>query len=119
MIEVHARPVPQPRPRAVRRGPGISVYSNNKQVAAWRAAVKTSAAKKAGDLKISGPVKLQVEYRLPKLTNRRDDIDNLLKSTMDALSNIWEDDSLVVDVLARKKQAETPDDVGARIIVAW
>jgi Holliday junction resolvase RusA-like endonuclease len=87
---------------------------------AWKEAVILAA--KARQIEtIEKPVRLSVDFYLPCPKRLKQgtphvgkpDVDNLLKSTMDALTNagVWKDDSLVYAVNAEK--CRTPGKCGA------
>ena len=108
-IIVHGIPAPQGSKRHV--GNGILIESS-KKVKPWREAVKWAAIE-AGVKAIHGPVVLTVQFFLPRPksapkrrteADRKPDLDKLLRSTMDALSDVgvWEDDARVVEVQAGK-----------------
>lgn len=118
-IIVNGTPAPQGSKRHV--GGGIMIESS-KLVAPWREAVKWATLKAMhahGIGRIIGPVKVEITFSLcrPKNAAKRrypankPDIDKLLRSTFDALSDagIWEDDSRVVDQASRKVFVAGPD----------
>ena len=89
--------------------------------------MKTAFPKKKGT-PITNPVSLRVEFFMPRpqrlktdekiFHTGKPDIDNLLKSTMDALTEIgaWKDDSLVCQIISQKSYAQ--GNAGARIIIS-
>jgi Holliday junction resolvase RusA-like endonuclease len=94
----------------------------------WKAAVKAAFPKKKG-APYKGSVALKVEFFMPRprrlktegakvFHTGKPDIDNLLKSTMDALTEIgaWKDDCQVCQVVSEKTYAE--GNAGARIIIS-
>jgi crossover junction endodeoxyribonuclease RusA len=118
VITVHGEPAPQGSKRHV--GRGVMVESSAK-VKPWREAVKTAARDwMDSDTDIFmgtpaiGPVVIEVTFTLRKPASapktrttwpqRKPDLDKLLRSTFDALSDagVWVDDSQVVEVTARK-----------------
>jgi Holliday junction resolvase RusA-like endonuclease len=115
------RPAPQGSKRHVGRG---RLIEQSKRVTPWRVAVDT-AAKQAmnarwlagdGEEELSGPLSVEVAFTVRKpasapkrrvtwpITRDSGDIDKLLRSTLDALttSGAIADDSMVVEVIARK-----------------
>ena len=64
----------------------------------YRLAVETLLHKQNIDLKLTTKLKVEIEAYRPD--NRRRDLDNLLKAPLDALghSNVYEDDSQIVDL---------------------
>lgn len=123
-IFVEGTPKPQPRPRMARNG---HVY-NPHTADSWKDEIKAaflSCRKKT----ITGPVRLTVRFSIPlpkgmKMANsvpiphvKKPDTDNLLKSTMDSLTDIgvWEDDSQVYEILVGKYY--TGRKTGAQIVI--
>jgi Holliday junction resolvase RusA-like endonuclease len=84
---------------------------------AWKGAVKAAFMHRLKP-QISIPAYLSVRFYLPRPKSvkpeavmphtGKPDLDNLLKSTMDALTDIgvWKDDSLVIQTIADKQYAE-------------
>lgn len=141
-IQVNGSPAPQPRPRATRAGAHARVY-NPSTADLWKTQV-IEAAKSAsitGETPISGGVWVVLCFRLarPKhhyrtgkraqpgeVTNSapwvpfvKPDIDNLAKSTLDALnvSAFWSDDAQVVCLEAKKRYAEYGEPTGCFITI--
>jgi len=118
---VPAVPVAQPRQRHAVIGGHIRNYTpTDHPVNAYKAAVMAAVAE-AGITPIDGPVAVDVLFYLPRpkrLTRKKDpdgpiphtakpDVDNLWKSTADALSGLaWRDDSQVCRTRASKWYAE-------------
>lgn len=114
---VYGTPAPQGSKRHV--GNGIMVESS-KKVMPWREAVKW-AWKCAQLTCISGPVKVSVIFTLPKPSSapkrrttypgKKPDIDKLIRSTFDALSDVgaWEDDARVVELWTAKRYPSESD----------
>ncbi len=125
-IEVYGIPAPQGSKRHV--GRGIMVESSTK-VKPWREAVKAAVLDQAGPrTALDGSVALSVVFRLarprgnyrtgrnaallrdgaPAWPGNKPDIDKLLRSTMDALTDVgvWRDDCQVVDVTLSKVYAD-------------
>jgi Holliday junction resolvase RusA-like endonuclease len=111
-IEVRGTPGPQGSKRYV--GNGILLESSAK-VKPWREAVKWAAIESlpyAGFL-FHGPLHVEMHFTLPKpkscpksrkYPDRSPDLDKLVRSTDDALTQagIWEDDARVVRIVATK-----------------
>ncbi len=122
-ITVYGQPAPQGSKRHV--GGGVMVESS-KAVKPWREAVKWAVwdvlpmddhGDGTADLRyprLTTPLKVEVTFTLPKPASapktrrtwpqRKPDIDKLLRSTLDALSDagVWVDDAQVVQLVARK-----------------
>lgn len=123
-IIIHGTPKAQPRVKVYRRGAHVGVYTPN-TADAWKAQVIIAAS--AYHQQFDEPVILEAEFYLPRPKSRRDDIycstkpdiDNLLKSTMDALSQagIWRDDAQVAAVVASKRYESENREIGAVIKV--
>jgi len=112
-FEVSHRAYPQPRPKARRLPMGVHIYTpNSGKVKAWKDAVQESFSSAAGPdfVPIAGLVRLSADFILNRPVSMcgkkfseeiiphvsKPDIDNLLKSTLDALSGYaWNDDSQV------------------------
>ena len=112
-FEVPHRPCPQPRPKARRLPMGVQIYTpNSVKVKAWKGAVKEGFERAVGNVffPVSGLVKFSVDFVINRPLNMcgtkydegliphlvKPDIDNLLKSTLDALYQIaWNDDSQI------------------------
>lgn len=123
-IVIHGVPKAQPRVKAYRRGSHVGVYTPN-TADAWKSQVIIAAS--AYRERFDVPVILEAEFYLPRPKTRKldeycqtkPDIDNLLKSTMDALSQagIWRDDAQVVAVVASKRYEAENREIGALIKV--
>lgn len=110
VITVHGEPAPQGSKRHV--GGGRMVESSAK-VKPWREAVKYTALDTHPEV-LDGPLCVEVTFTLRKPASapkrrttwpqRKPDLDKLLRSTFDALSDagVWVDDAQVVEVTARK-----------------
>jgi len=127
IYDVKGTPKPQPRPRAARAGAFLRIY-NPGTADSWRTAVYYAQKKQTHATTLLGPVKLGVTFYLPApkshagqdgLHGGKPDLDNLIKSTMDALTQAkaWEDDRQVAVIMASKEYAG-PHGPGA-IIRIW
>jgi len=132
---VHGMPAPQGSKRHV--GGGRMVESSQK-VAPWREAVK-QALLRQGFTTLVGPLHVGVVFALPRPKHHyrtgannhllrdnapvwvttKPDIDKLLRSTLDALTDVglWADDSQVASVHTGKSYVSDPTQVGALITV--
>jgi len=147
MIRVHGTPAPQGSKRAFAHkatGKIVVMEQMADKVKSWRQAVIDAAdSARAGDLPafkaIDGPVMLTVTFWLPRPAghygtgrnagqvrnsaprfpwgNKRNDLDKLLRSTMDALTaaGCWTDDSQVICCSAAKYYAPAGRPPGADI----
>lgn len=116
-------PKPQPRPKATIRGAHAGVYTPPK-AQGWKEIIALEAAHLAGR-QVEGPIALRVNFTLPRPKARRKehlvvtkpDLDNLLKSTMDALTDraVWRDDSQIAEISSRKTY-ETAETVPGAVI---
>ena len=120
-IVVPVVPVAQPRQRHAVIGGAVRNYTPaDHPVNAYKAALMMYA-KQAGAKPLNGPVRVDIDFFLPRpkrLMRRKDpdgplrhvakpDVDNLWKSTADALRGIaWRDDAQVCSTLARKWYCE-------------
>ena len=125
---VRAIPKAQPRTKATIRGTYAAVYTPQ-TARGWKDAIIESALR----FPVRGlecPIALKCEFFLkrPKARKKelfvttKPDIDNLLKSTMDALTElgIWRDDAQVCETSASKKYETEAIAPGADIaIYAW
>lgn len=121
-VHVPGLPVGQPRARAVFRGGHARMYDPG-TADAWKAAVSHAVASVLPE-PLPGAVDLAVTFYLPRPRSHygtgrnagkvrgsapayhvsRPDLDNLAKSTMDALLGIaWVDDSQVIRLVASKE----------------
>ena len=124
-IIIHGTPKAQPRVKAYRRGAHAGVYTPS-TADAWKEQVMLAAGLYRGQF-TTGPLRLEVEFFLPRSkAHKHDDyvavkpdLDNLLKSTMDALSQagVWRDDAQVVAVVASKRYEAENREIGAVIKV--
>lgn len=128
-MSLHFRVLGTPAPQGSKRhvGHGVMVESS-KKVGPWREAVKAAYLNRYGIRRspLDGPLQLSVVFDLPKPASapkrftrpaKRPDLDKLLRSTMDALTDcgVWRDDAQVVRIIAEKQYAVNPP--GAAISV--
>ncbi len=116
-------PKPQPRPKATIRGAHAGVYTP-KTAQSWKEIIALEAAPLAGR-QVEGPIAIRALFTLPRPKARRKehlvvtkpDLDNLLKSTMDALTDraVWRDDSQIAEISSRKTY-ETAETVPGAVI---
>jgi len=120
---IHGKPAPQPRVRAYRRGEHAGVYTPS-TADAWKGQIILAASFYRGQF-ATGALRLEVEFYLPRPQAHkhddyvavRPDLDNLLKSTMDALTNagVWHDDAQVAAVVMSKRYESANQSIGAVI----
>ena len=138
-ITVYGVPAPQGSKsfKGMRGGHAILAESS-KKVKPWREAVKWAAIERMDSAKWSdggfgqgeafaGPVTVEVDFYFthPKTGKRRashsvkPDIDKLLRSTFDALKDagVFEDDSRICSVVARKHYANEHSPVPAGAVI--
>lgn len=118
-FEVPTIPIAQLRPRAVNAGGRILVVGNPAKhpVNDYKATCRLVASQHHNGAPIDGPLALQIEFILPRPKrliwkersmprahhDRRPDLDNLLKSTIDALTGLlWRDDNQIQDLHSLK-----------------
>lgn len=132
LFRVDGEPKGQPRPRAFSRNGKARVYDPG-TAEGWRGLISAAARPELPAEPISGPVRLDVEFAMPRpqrLCRRRDDpgaiphtskpdLDNLLKALLDALTQLglWRDDDQVVEVRAVKHYHELGGRPGALVAV--
>lgn len=141
-IYVHGLPVGQPRVRACVRGRHAGVYDPG-TANEWKACVikaARDAMKEAAIAQFDGAVKLYARFYMPRPKGhfrtgkaaselrqsapafhaKKPDLDNLEKSTMDAITNagVWLDDSQVAFKDTGKVYGQRGWQIGAIIIVS-
>lgn len=122
---LNIEPVEQARPRATRYGRSIRVYdppkvSNYKKQLSQLARSQYKSEPLDGMLAVEITFYRQVQKSLSKVERSRrlsgkhrptvkPDLDNYVKSTLDALNGIlWTDDALIVDLHAHKYYSDDP-----------
>lgn len=125
-FKILTTPIAQPRPKAARRGGFVSIYTPDNGVVAYKEEIKDAfkEALGASDIKLEDifdrRVSLGAVFYMPRSSQMlskktghdvdefyhheaKPDIDNLLKSVLDALNGVaWKDDSSVVRITAEK-----------------
>lgn len=127
---IKGTPKAQPRPKATIRGKHAGVY-NPKTADVWKKAIKTQLDEYAGQ-NCQGSLSLSLWFFLPRPQGHfsvrkgtvsdnvkqnfskqehvyKPDLDNLVKAVKDAMTTtgVWNDDSQVVELYARKQYAMT------------
>lgn len=125
-IFVPGRPAPQGSKRYL--GNGVSVESS-KAVAPWRADIRSTLLEHLHDEEpMRGPVTVRLSFVMPRPANtpktaptpyaiKRPDVDKLVRAVLDAIGSagVWQDDSQVVELFARKRLAEVDEKPGCAI----
>lgn len=118
-FELQIDPIPQPRPKARRIGPGIQIYTpNSGPIKAYKAAIVAAFKHVAGEdfEPLKGPLCLIIGFIFERPQARmkeeahiiKPDLDNLAKGVMDALNGTaWHDDSQIVNLSLTKQWATT------------
>lgn len=106
---------------------GAFVTSDNKSLKGWETNVRSAAQQQCQGQFFDGAVRLAVVFFLPrpkslplkvKHHTKKPDLDKLARAVKDALKGVlWQDDSQVVDLVARKAYATTQPH--ARIVVDY
>lgn len=122
---LNIEPVEQARPRAARYGRSIRVYDPPK-VSKYKRQLECLARSQYKDSPLDGMLEVDITFyrpvqkSLPKIERARrlsgehrptvkPDLDNYIKSTLDALNGIiWTDDARIVDLHAHKYYSDDP-----------
>ena len=126
-------PAPQGSAKAFpRRGGGVIVTHDNERTEPWRKAIRAAIHEHARDhtavfLHSGVPVSVDCEFLMPRRKRepktveahtRRPDTDKLVRAVLDALTRVvYDDDSQVVEIRARKRTAGVDETPGVHI--AW
>jgi crossover junction endodeoxyribonuclease RusA len=104
---------------------GAFVTSDNRNLKGWETNVRSAAQQQCQGQFFDGAVRLAVVFFLPRPQSlpkkvkhhvKKPDLDKLARAVKDALKGVlWQDDSQVVDLVARKAYATTQPH--ARIVV--
>lgn len=129
-FRVDGEPKGQPRVRAVRRGNHASVYDPG-TADGWKSCVKLAAMPHRPETPLSSALAVRIVALFPRPgrllkkkspTGRirhggKPDIDNVFKSTTDALSDIgvWVDDRLICDTRVEKWYVAIGERAGAEV----
>jgi len=130
-IRIEGIPKAQPRVKARRQGSFIRMYTPN-SADSWKKAVG-DALELYKDMLLEGAIELNARFYLPRPSNQNrkkdpndsfphiktPDIDNLLKSTMDAITTkgVWIDDRQVWHIEACKYVCAKGEEPHANIII--
>lgn len=141
--ELHFAVAGVPRPQGSARAYVVAgravVTSDNRRLADWRTALAWEArAAWAGRAALTGPVRVSLEFRLPRPKGHggaggslrpgaplrpttRPDLDKLARAVLDALTEagVVADDALVTDLAAAKAYADGPLGAGVAVTVTW
>ncbi|MDE7023424.1 MAG: RusA family crossover junction endodeoxyribonuclease [Ligilactobacillus sp.] len=122
---LHIEPVEQARPRATRYGRSIRVYDPPK-VSKYKKQLSQLARSQYKDEPLDGMIEVEISFyrQVQKSLSKKErarrlsgehrptvkpDLDNYIKSTLDALNGIlWTDDARIVDLHAHKYYSDDP-----------
>jgi len=105
----------------VRGGRAVLVEAN-KKLPAWRSAVKEAALLALNERHLlkpfTGPVRVSITFFLAKPAKpkwavfpaSKPDLDKLVRAVLDGCLPVWTDDSLVVELVAKKRWCGTTTD---------
>lgn len=125
-FHVPGRPAPQGSKRHVGRG---ILIESSKAVGPWRERVALAAhGVMAGRPLISDAVVVRLAFVMPRpqsapkrstpAASKRPDIDKLVRAVLDAITDVvLTDDSLIVDLRATKRLAESGEAPGVNVVV--
>ena len=125
-LDFHVSGIPkaQPRVKAFVRGSHAGVYTPD-SAESWKQAVRQEAIANAPESLLTGPIRLQLDFFLPRPKAHLDkhgvpkakspvwhckkpDLDNLIKAVTDAITDtqkVWVDDSQIYQITAVKTYA--------------
>jgi crossover junction endodeoxyribonuclease RusA len=125
-LVVLGQPAPQGSKRVFN---GRLVEAAGNKLKKWRSAIAQECIASGQRGIISGAIKVEIDFYMPRpktvkqsvrpLPIKPPDLDKLCRSVLDGIGQsecIWEDDSQVVELIARKYYADDQDS-GARIVV--
>jgi crossover junction endodeoxyribonuclease RusA len=126
-FSVRGVPVPQGSMQAFRQGDrAVLVHSGGAKLRNWRAAVSEAAEMVKGTMRLEGPVRVEILFRMPDVASdrfrtrhaTRPDVDKLARSILDSLtsSGVIRDDSQVCELHAKKIYARGGW-TGCRVVV--
>ena len=123
---VLSEPAPQGSKRVFN---GRLVEAAGNKLKKWRSAIAEQCVASGQRGLISGPIKVEIDFYMPRpktvkqsvrpLPIKPPDLDKLCRSVLDGIGQsecIWEDDSQVVELIAKKFYADDRE-AGARIVV--
>lgn len=129
-VDVAGLPAPQGSKQAFVRGTRAVLVEMSRKVKPWREQIALAAqaeATRAGFVPATTALHVEIELRMPRpkrapksrvLPVVKPDLDKLVRAVLDGCTGpLWHDDSLVVELVARKVYATEPDLVGATITV--
>lgn len=125
-LYVPGEPVAKARPRV---GKGGRVYTPRK-TQVHESKIREEWLENYEDEPTKNPVKISMTFYLtkpkkipkdfPDTPQKRPDIDNLIKTVLDALNGLaYEDDKQIVKVSARKEWSNRPHGIGYTYIELW
>ena len=122
---LHIEPVEQARPRATHRGRHITMYDPTK-VKKFKKELSQLARSQYKDEPLDGMLEVEISFyrQVQKSLSKKErarrlsgehrptvkpDLDNYIKSTLDALNGVlWADDARIVDLHAHKYYSDDP-----------
>ena len=120
-------PAPKGSMRGFVVGRRAILTSDNTKLKPWAFAVRAEALRVRTGEPIVGPVRVHVQFYLPRpkslparisAATKKPDLDKLLRGALDAISGVlFVDDAQVIAVWATKAYARTPAEAGAQIRV--
>lgn len=92
------------------------VTSDNKSVKGWEQSVRAAIQQHASGVFFEGPVSVSITFHLPRPKSlakrieehtKKPDVDKLARGSLDAMKGVlWNDDSQVTELVARKRYAD-------------
>lgn len=119
-------PAPQGSKTAFVRGRRAVLVETSKKLPEWRKQIEDTALREYEGEPIDQPVKVTVDFFMPKpakpmfdIPATAPDLDKLCRAIGDGLEKggVLKNDSRIVEWVARKHYADTPDDQGARVVI--
>ena len=119
-------PAPQGSKTAFVRGRRAVLVETSKKLPAWRKQIEDTARREYEGEPIDRPVRVAVDFFMPKPQKPRfewpataPDLDKLQRAIGDGLEKggVLKNDSRIVEWVARKHYADTPDDQGVRVAI--
>lgn len=128
-FDVIGLPKPKGSKRGFIQGGRVILVESSKGAKPWEQQVHWAAREVFRDSPWTGPVRLRLDFRLPRVSDtpkkrtriphvRKPDLDKLVRATKDGLTGVvWIDDSQAYVTLSRKRYAEIGEPSGCLIRV--